>query len=257
MPPTRTASGRIRCRRAVEERTASQSGQVSFGIVLPEVVPLGVGILYVGSADVQHLLQEPAIPQDGPAQFGPIPSRATSDHIVDGSKGESLMGQVSVDHRSHRALRFGTFPHTPGWEGGHDPGARERGRVGCHRRAQTGPAPEVGWFKGECPPVHCPCPRTRVAASRRFRARGAIRPFPTPASMNDRFHRIEPGPGCNPRGANVIRRVSGCHPAITSGSRGSYGPDMFGRQDAPIGRVTGFGDPDAMRTLTRSIRRSS
>jgi len=41
---TNTASGRMRCNRAAEDSTRSHSGQVSFGIMLPEMITLGIGI---------------------------------------------------------------------------------------------------------------------------------------------------------------------------------------------------------------------
>jgi hypothetical protein len=44
VPPTSTASGRIRCKRAADDSTVSHSGKVRVGIVHPEVITLGIGV---------------------------------------------------------------------------------------------------------------------------------------------------------------------------------------------------------------------
>ena len=98
VPPTSTASGRIRCKRAADDRTVSHSGKVRIGIVHPEVITLGIGVRDPGQADAPDLLQDAPIGQRGATQFSPIVPAPAGDHIVDCGEGESLMGQVAVEH---------------------------------------------------------------------------------------------------------------------------------------------------------------
>lgn len=88
----------MRWRRAAKDRTCPHSGKVPFGIVLPEVVPLGVWVIHMRLAHAQPLLQDDPIPKHCTPQVGPILPLATTDHVIDGGKGKVLMVQMAVDH---------------------------------------------------------------------------------------------------------------------------------------------------------------
>src|ERR1035437_411471 len=108
VPPTRTASGKMRCRWAAEERTCSHSGnfEVIFGIVPPEVIPLRIGILRVRESDAEDLLHDCAVFEGSGTQLSPILSLAAVDQIVEGGKRVLLMIQMPMQHGL-------PFPKTP------------------------------------------------------------------------------------------------------------------------------------------------
>ncbi len=81
---------------AAAASTCSQSGKVSFSILFPEVVTLGIGIGDVYLAHPQHFFQHGPIRKRRPAQRCPILPLAASDDVVNGGQGELLMGEVTV-----------------------------------------------------------------------------------------------------------------------------------------------------------------
>lgn len=64
--------------------------KVSFGIVLPEVVPLGVGVVHVRLTHAKHLLQDAPITQHDAAQLSPILPLVAADHVIDGGERKVL-----------------------------------------------------------------------------------------------------------------------------------------------------------------------
>jgi hypothetical protein len=68
------------------ESTRSQSGKVSFGIVLPEMIPLSVGVADPDATHPEDLLQHGPIGEDGLSQLGPILPIAAPDDIVNGGE---------------------------------------------------------------------------------------------------------------------------------------------------------------------------
>ena len=60
------------------------------------MVALGRGIGGMRMAYPQRLSQHDRVGQHGRAQLGPIPPLAARDHVVNGSQGELLMGEVTV-----------------------------------------------------------------------------------------------------------------------------------------------------------------
>ena len=84
LPPTGTAPGRIRYRRAAAESTRPPSGQVSFGAGFPKVVTLLIGVGHVGLAYPQDVFQEGSVGPGRPAQLGPVLPPAPGDDVVDG-----------------------------------------------------------------------------------------------------------------------------------------------------------------------------
>jgi len=46
----------------------------------------------------QRLFEHGPVSQHGRAQLGPVSPLAARDHVVDGSQGELLMGEVTVQH---------------------------------------------------------------------------------------------------------------------------------------------------------------
>src|ERR1700684_1590351 len=103
VPPTRTASGKIRCRCAAEERTCSHSGssKVLFGILPPEMVPLCIRVLHVCKGDAEDIFHDGAVFEGSHTQLGPIRPLAALDHIVD--CGEDISHpflQMPVQHGS-------------------------------------------------------------------------------------------------------------------------------------------------------------
>ncbi len=103
VPPTRTASGMIFWRCAAAERTRSHSGSSSFGILLPEVIALRVGIAYLRRADAENSLGQPRIRQQRPTQFRPIRPLAARDDVVNRREGQVLVIQVAVKHAKANA----------------------------------------------------------------------------------------------------------------------------------------------------------
>ena len=100
MPPTSTASGRMRCNRAAEDKTNSQSGRVAvrFGILHPEVVALGIRVRNIRTANLHNFVQQAPISQHCPAQIGPVLPATPGDHIVNSGRGEALMIKVAMKH---------------------------------------------------------------------------------------------------------------------------------------------------------------
>ncbi len=111
VPPTSTASGGIRCKRAADERTSSQSGggaalfnAVFFNVVHPEMISLGVGVGNIRAADAFHFFKQRPIPKNRAAQVSPILPAAARDHIVDGRKGQALMVEVAMQPGGQQAF---------------------------------------------------------------------------------------------------------------------------------------------------------
>ncbi len=82
--------------RRFSQPSASHSGKISFGILFPEVVTLGIRIGNVRLAHPQHLIHHGPVSKRRPAQINPILSLAAGDDVVDGSQGELLVGEVAV-----------------------------------------------------------------------------------------------------------------------------------------------------------------
>lgn len=76
---------------------------------------LGVRVCDVRCADPLYLVQQGTVGQGGPPQGGPVPPTTARNHVVDGGEGETLVVEVSVEHRCQypfavvvsRVARFG------------------------------------------------------------------------------------------------------------------------------------------------------
>ena len=85
----------------------SQSGSVSFGIVFPEVIALCIRIGDMRRTDAQHLLAYLGVSQQCGTQSRPVGALAPPDDVVDGSKGQFVVGEVTMQHGSFSKTSFG------------------------------------------------------------------------------------------------------------------------------------------------------
>jgi hypothetical protein len=98
VPPTNTASGKIRCKWAADDSTSSQSGSgaVFIGIVHPKVVALCVGVCQIGATDALYFAQQCVVCKCCLAQVCPVAPLPTRDQSVNGGEAIALMVEMAV-----------------------------------------------------------------------------------------------------------------------------------------------------------------